>query len=171
MVTTSNPAKCCACHEICAGAQPTPDDASRRQGVHPTPWQAAKCCACHEICAGAQPTPDDARAYIRPLGKQKSAAPATKFAQAQHFSACQGVGCTPWRRLASAGHRRRFRGRRSTLLLAKESGAGAALCEPPCVDFVAGAVLCEPPRADFVAGTALCEPPCAEFVAGAVATL
>ena len=23
---------------------------SRRQGVHPTPWQAAKCCACHEIC-------------------------------------------------------------------------------------------------------------------------
>ena len=24
---------------------------SRRQGVHPTPWQAAKCCACHEICA------------------------------------------------------------------------------------------------------------------------
>ena len=129
-------AKCCACHEICAGAQPTPDDARayirplgkqqsaapatksapvpsrrqttpgrtsdplasskvlrlprnlrrcpadarRRQGVHPTPWQAAKCCACHEICAGAQPTPDDARAYIRPLGKQQSAAPATKSA-------------------------------------------------------------------------------------------
>ena len=24
---------------------------SRRQGVHPTPWQAAKCCACHKICA------------------------------------------------------------------------------------------------------------------------
>ena len=23
---------------------------SRRQGVHPTPWQAAKRCACHEIC-------------------------------------------------------------------------------------------------------------------------
>ena len=45
-----------------------PADARRRQGVHPTPWQAAKCCACHEICAGAQPTPDDARAYIRPLG-------------------------------------------------------------------------------------------------------
>ena len=41
--------------------------------------------------------------------------------QAQHFAACQGVGCTPWRRLASAGHRRRFRGRRSTLLLAKGS--------------------------------------------------
>ena len=129
-------AKCCACHEICAGAQPTPDDARayirplgrqqsaapatksapvpsrrqttpgrtsdplgsskvlrlprnlrrcpadarRRQGVHPTPWQAAKCCTCHEICAGAQPTPDDARAYIRPLGKQQSAAPATKSA-------------------------------------------------------------------------------------------
>ena len=45
-----------------------------------TPWQAAKCCACHEICAGAQPTPDDARAYIRPLGKQQSAAPATESA-------------------------------------------------------------------------------------------
>ena len=99
-------AKRCACHEICAGAQPTPDDARacirplagskvprlprnlrrcpadarRRQGVHPTPWQAAKCCACHDICAAAQPTPDDARAYIRPLGKQQSAAPATKSA-------------------------------------------------------------------------------------------
>ena len=34
---------------------------------------------------------------------------------------CQGVGCTPWRHLASAGRRRRFRGRRSTLLLAKGS--------------------------------------------------
>ena len=61
----------------------------------------------------------------------------------------QGVGCTPWRRLASAGHRRRFRGRRSTLLLAKRSdvrpgvvwrrlGTGA--------DFVAGAALCCLPR-------------------------
>ena len=46
--------------------------------------------------------------------------------------------------------------------------AGAALCEPPCADFVAGAALCEPPRADFVAGTALCAPPCADFVAGAI---
>ena len=44
-------------------------------------------------------------------------APAQISWQAQHFAACQGVGCTPWRRLASAGHRRRFRGRRSTLLL------------------------------------------------------
>ena len=44
--------------------------------------------------------------------------------------------------------------------------AGAALCEPPCADFVAGAALCVPPCADFVAGTALCEPPCADFVAG-----
>ena len=35
----------------------------------------------------------------------------------------------------------------------------AALCEPPCADFVAGAALCEPPCADFVAGAALCEPP------------
>ena len=67
--------------------------------------------------------------------------------QAQYFGACQGVGCTPWRRLASAGHRRRFRGRRSTLLRAKGSdvrpgvvwrrlGAGA--------DCVAGAALCWP---------------------------
>ena len=44
--------------------------------------------------------------------------------------------------------------------------AGAALCEPPCADFVAGTALCEPRGADFVAGTALCEPPCADFVAG-----
>ena len=58
--------------------------------------------------------------------------------------------------------------------------AGAALCEPPCADFVAGAALCEPPcayfvagaalcearGADFVAGAAVCEPPCADYVAG-----
>ena len=103
-------------------------------------------------------------------------APAQISWQALHFAACQGVGCTPWRRLASAGHRRRFRGRRSTLLLAKGSdvrpgvvwrrlGTGA--------DFVAGAALCclhakgsdvRPgvvwrrlgTGADFVAGAALC---------------
>ena len=44
--------------------------------------------------------------------------------------------------------------------------AGTALCEPPCADFVAGTALCEPRGADFVASTALCEPPCADFVAG-----
>ena len=44
--------------------------------------------------------------------------------------------------------------------------AGTALCEPPCVDFVAGTALCDSPCADFVAGTALCDPPCADFVAG-----
>ena len=138
--------KYCACHEICAGAQTTPDDARayirplgkhqstapatksapvprrrqttpgrtsdplastkalhlprnlrrcppdarRRQGVHPTPWQAAKCCTCHEICAGAQPTPDDARAYIPPLGKQQSAVPATRSAHGGSHS----VSCT-----------------------------------------------------------------------------
>ena len=76
-------------------------------------------------------------------------APAQISWQVQHFAARQGVGCTPWRRLASAGHRRRSRGRRSTLLLAKGSdvrpgvvwrrlGTGA--------DFVAGAVLCCLPR-------------------------
>ena len=43
---------------------------------------------------------------------------------------------------------------------------GAALCEPPCADFVAGAAFCEPPCADFVAGAALSEPPCGDFVAG-----
>ena len=59
--------------------------------------------------------------------------------QAQDFAACQGVGCTPWRRLGT--------------------GAG-------CADFVAGAALCEPSCADLVAGTALCEPPCADLVAG-----
>ena len=123
-------------------------------------------------------------------------APAQISWQAQYFAACQGVGCTPWRRLASAGHRRSLRGRRSTLLLAKgsdvrpgvadfvagaalcylprgrmyalaSSGVGTALCEPPCADFVPGTALCEPPCADFVAGTALCEPPCADFVPGA----
>ena len=46
--------------------------------------------------------------------------------------------------------------------------AGAALCEPPCADVVVGAALCEPPCADFVAGTALCAPPCADVVAGAI---
>ena len=50
--------------------------------------------------------------------------------QAQHFAACQGVGCTPWRRLASAGHRRRFRGRRPGVVW-RRLGTGA--------DFVAGA--------------------------------
>ena len=30
-------------------------------------------------------------------------APAQNAWQAQHFAACQGVGCTPWRRLASSG--------------------------------------------------------------------
>ena len=109
-------------------------------------------------------------------------APAQISWQAQHFAAClKGSDVRPgvvWRRLASAGHRRRFRGRRSTLLLAKGSdvrpgvvwrrlGTGA--------DFVAGAALCCLPRgrmyalassggvwrrlgtgADFVAGAALC---------------
>ena len=63
--------------------------------------------------------------------------------QAQHFAACQGVGCTPWRRLGTGAGCADF-------------VAGAALCEPSCADFVAGAVLCEPPCADLVAGTALC---------------
>ena len=76
-------------------------------------------------------------------------APAQISWQVQHFAACQGVGCTPWRRLASGGQRRRFRGRCSALVLAKGSdvrpgvvwrrlGTGA--------DFVAGAVLWCLPR-------------------------
>ena len=32
-------------------------------------------------------------------------APAQISWQVQHFATCPGVGCTPWRRLASAGHR------------------------------------------------------------------
>ena len=63
--------------------------------------------------------------------------------QAQHFAACQGVRCTPWRRLGTGAGCADF-------------VAGAALCEPSCAAFVAGAVLCEPPCADLVAGTALC---------------
>ena len=61
------------------------------------------------------------------------------------LAACQGVGCTPWRRLGTGAGCADF-------------VAGAALCEPSCADFVAGAVLCEPPCADLVAGA---EPPCA----------
>ena len=94
---------------------------SRRQGVHPTPWQAASTARkCYRQSAGAQLTPGrtsdllagskvlclprnlhikvhkvlrvprnlhincrcpaDARACIRPLGRQQSAAPATKSA-------------------------------------------------------------------------------------------
>ena len=45
--------------------------------------------------------------------------------QAQHFAACQGVRCTPWRRLGT--------------------GAG-------CADFVAGAALCEPSGSDVRPG-------------------
>ena len=152
VVTTSNPAKCCACHEICAGAQPTPDDARRRQptpgrtsdplasskvlrlprnlrrcpadarrrqGVHPTPWQAARCCACHEIW----------RMYAL---------------------ASSGVGWAP----------AQISWQRSTLLLAKGSDV-----RPGVVWRRLGT------GADFVAGAALCEPPCAEFMAGTVATL
>ena len=119
---------------------------SRRQGVHPTPWQAAKRCACHEICARKftkycacyenlhikghkalrlprnlhikRRCPADARAYIRPLGRQQSAVPATKSAyegsqsaapatksahQAPVPSRRQGVHSTPWQ-AASAVH-------------------------------------------------------------------
>ena len=76
-------------------------------------------------------------------------APAQISWQAQHFAACQGVGCTPWRRLASAGHRRRFRGRRSTLLLAKGSGVRPGVVWRRLgtgVHFVADAALCCLPR-------------------------
>ena len=76
-------------------------------------------------------------------------APAQMSRQAQHFAACQGVGCTPWRRLASAGHRCRFRGRRSTLLLAKGSDVRSGVVWRRLgtgADFVAGAALCCLPR-------------------------
>ena len=55
---------------------------------------------------------------------------------------------TPWRRLASAGRRRRLRGRRSTLLLAKGSDVRPGVVGTGA-DFVAGAAVC-------VAGAALC---------------
>ena len=44
--------------------------------------------------------------------------------------------------------------------------AGALLCGPSRVDFVAGTALCEPQSADLVAGIALCEARSADFVAG-----
>ena len=56
-----------------------------------------------------------------PWRRLASAGHRRRFRQAQHFAACPRAGCAPWRRLASAGRRRRFRGRRSTLLLAKGS--------------------------------------------------
>ena len=77
-------------------AHPAPAP-SRRQGVHPTPWQAAKCCACHEICTRRftklLPAPATKSAHE---GSQ-SAAPATKSAhQAPVPSRRQGVHPTPW---------------------------------------------------------------------------
>ena len=42
---------------------------SRRQGVHPTPWQAASAAHSAQMLRRC---PADARAYIRPLGKQQA---------------------------------------------------------------------------------------------------
>ena len=82
------------CHRQSAGAQPTPGRTSdplasskrrtrranatgrapapsRRQGVHPTPWQAASAARSAQRLPAERRCPADARAYIRPLGKQQ----------------------------------------------------------------------------------------------------
>ena len=82
-------------------------------------------------------------------------------------AACQGVGCTPWRRLGTGALPVAFA--RCVLCAALAHACQGVGCTPwcrlgtgaGCADFVAGAALCEPPRADLVAGSALCEPPCA----------
>ena len=45
---------------------------SRRQGVHPTPWQAASAAHSTQMLPAERRCPADARAYIRPLGKQQA---------------------------------------------------------------------------------------------------
>ena len=45
---------------------------SRRQGVHPTPWQAASAAHSMQMPPAERRCPADARAYIRPLGKQQA---------------------------------------------------------------------------------------------------
>ena len=116
--------KCCACHEICtssAGARPTPGRTSdplasskrrtqhanatgrapvpsRRQGVHPTPWQAASAAHSTQMPPAERRCPADARAYIRPLGKQQAPHTARKgyTGRAPVPSRRQGVHPTPW---------------------------------------------------------------------------
>ena len=44
----------------------------RRQGVHPTPWQAASAAHSTQMLPAERRCPADARAYIRPLGKQQA---------------------------------------------------------------------------------------------------
>ena len=51
------------------GAQTTP---ARRQGVHPTPWQAATAAHSAQMLPAERRCPDDARAYIQPLGQQRA---------------------------------------------------------------------------------------------------
>ena len=56
------------CYWQSGGAQTTP---GRRQGVHPTPWQAARAAHSTQMLPAERRRPHDARAYIRPLGKQQ----------------------------------------------------------------------------------------------------
>ena len=49
-----------------------------RQGAHPTPWQCTLPHACHAKEAETQGHQRDARAYIRPLGRAPTTAPATQ---------------------------------------------------------------------------------------------
>ena len=134
--TPRQAAKCCACHEICtrrfatksAHQAPVP---SRRQGVHLT-LKVHKALRLPRNLHIQRRCPADARAYIRPLGKQQSAVPATRSAhggsqstapatksahegsqsaapatksahQAPVPSRRQGVHPTPWQ-AASAAH-------------------------------------------------------------------
>ena len=55
-------------HAKATGRAPVP---SRRQGVHPTPWQAASAAHSTQMLPAERRCPADARAYIRPLGKQQ----------------------------------------------------------------------------------------------------
>ena len=64
-----------ACYRQSGGAQTTP---GRRQGVHPTPWQAASAAHSTQMRPAERRCPDDARAYIRPLGQQQAPQTARK---------------------------------------------------------------------------------------------
>ena len=98
----------------------------RSRGRHST-LRTSMCIVCGACCL-----PRGRMYALASVGHRRSAGNICVLCAA--LAACQGVRCTPWRRLGT--------------------GAG-------CADFVAGAALCEPSCADFVAGTALCEPPCA----------
>ena len=89
-------------HANATGRAPVP---SRRQGVHPTPWQAASAAHSTQTLPAERRCPADARAYIRPLGKQQAPHAARKCytGRAPVPRRRQGVHPTPWQ-AASAAH-------------------------------------------------------------------